>query len=170
MRLSRFDLSPENKKNKQGSVYEWLDEPFVHTTMSDLYQSLSHSRWDCKYHIVVIPKKRRKVLFGKIRKDLGAILHELARQKESAIIQGHCLTDHVHMLVSIPPKYAVAQVIGFMKGKSAIAIARKYLGKERNYSGEHFWARGYAVSTAGFEVDQIREYITNQEKNQEGSF
>jgi putative transposase len=138
--------------------------------MSDLYQSLSHSKWDCKYHIVFIPKGRRKVLFGQIRKDLGGIFHELARQKDSTIIEGHVMPDHVHMLVAIPPKYAVAQVIGFMKGKSAIAIARKYSGKERNYAGEHFWARGYAVSTAGFEVEQIREYIKNQEESKEGSF
>jgi putative transposase len=134
------------------------------------YQSLSHSKWDCKYHIVFIPKGRKKVLFGNLRKELGAIFHELARQKESTILEGHVMSDHVHMLVTIPPKYAVAQVIGFMKGKSAIAIARKYQGKERNYAGEHFWARGYAVSTAGFEVEQIRMYIKNQEESREGSF
>ena len=138
--------------------------------MSDLYQSLSHSKWDCKYHIVFIPKGRKKVLFGNIRRELGKILHELARQKESEILEGHAMPDHVHMLVAIPPKYAVAHVIGFMKGKSAIAIARKYQGKERNYTGEHFWARGYAVSTAGFEVDTIRAYIKNQEESREGSF
>ena len=151
-------------------MYAWLDESTVHNTMSDLYQSLSHSKWDCKYHIVFIPKGRRKVLFGKIRKELGSIFHELARQKESTIMEGHIMPDHVHMLMTIPPKYAVAQVIGFMKGKSAIAIARKYSGKERNYTGEHFWARGYAVSTAGFEVEKIREYIKNQEESREGSF
>ena len=140
--------------------------------MSDLYQSLSHSKWDCKYHIVFIPKKRRKVLFGRIRKDLGKILHELARQKECKILEGHALSDHIHMLIAIPPKYAVAQVIGFMKGKSTIAVARTYGGKERNYAGEHLWARGYAVSTAGFDVEQIRKYIKNQEyeENKEGSF
>ena len=151
-------------------MYAWLDESTVHNTMSDLYQNLSHSKWDCKYHIVFIPKGRRKVLFGKIRKELGSIFHELARQKESSIMEGHVMPDHVHMLMTIPPKYAVAQVIGFMKGKSAIAIARKYSGKERNYTGEHFWARGYAVSTAGFEVEKIREYIKNQEESHEGSF
>ena len=109
-------------------------------------------------------------MFGNIRKELGTILHELARQKESEILEGHAMPDHVHMLMAIPPKYAVAAVIGFMKGKSAIAIARTYRGKERNYTGEHFWARGYAVSTAGFEVEQIRKYIQEQEQDKEGSF
>jgi putative transposase len=98
------------------------------------------------------------------------MLHELARQKESTIIEGHAMPDHVHLLMSIPPKYAVAQVIGFMKGKSAIAIARRFQGKERNYTGEHFWARGYAVSTAGFEVEAIKKYIHEQDENREGSF
>lgn len=97
-------------------------------------------------------------------------MHELARQKESKILQGHAMIDHVHILIAIPPKYAVSSVIGFMKGKSTIAVARKYLGRERNYSGEHLWARGYAVSTAGFDVGQIQEYIKNQEEDHEGSF
>ena len=140
--------------------------------MSDLYQSLAHSKWDCKYHLVFVPKRRRKVLFGNIRTELGSIFHELARQKECHIHEGHVMPDHVHMLISIPPKIAVASAVGFMKGKSAIAIARKFNGKQRNYTGEHFWARGYAVSTVGFEVEQIRLYIKNQEdqENSEGSF
>lgn len=120
--------------------------------MSDLYQSLAHSKWDCKYHVVFVPKRRRKVLFGSIRTELGSIFHELARQKECQIHEGHVMSDHVHMLISIPPKIAVASAVGFMKGKSAIAIARKCNGKQRNYAGEHFWARGSAVSTVGFEV------------------
>ena len=140
--------------------------------MSDLYQSLSHSRWDCKYHVVFVPKRRRKALFGNIRKELGAIFHELARQKESQIVEGHVMPDHIHMMIAIPPKHAVASVIGFIKGKSAIAIARKFNGKQRNYAGENFWARGYAVSTVGFEIEQVREYIKNQEglESHEGSF
>ena len=140
--------------------------------MTDLYQSLSHTKWDCKYHVVFIPKRRRKVLFSKIRPALGALFHDLAKQKECQIIEGHVMDDHVHMLISIPPKCAVSSVIGFMKGKSAIAIARKFSGKERNFTGEHFWARGYAVSTVGFETEQIRSYIKNQEAqdNNEGSF
>ena len=109
-------------------------------------------------------------MYGKIRKELGEILHELARQKESKILEGHTMLDHVHMLMMIPPKYAVAQVIGFMKGKSTIAITRRYRGKERDYTGEHFWARGYVVSTAGFEVEQVKEYIKNQAEDREGSF
>ena len=144
--------------------------------MSDLYQSLSHSKWDCKYHVVFVPKRRRKVLYGNIRKAIGPLFHELAKQKECAILEGHILPDHIHMLIAIPPKHAVASVIGFVKGKSAIAIARKFSGKERNFTGEHFWARGYAVSTVGFEAEHIRTYIKNQEdeegkaQNSEGSF
>lgn len=131
--------------------------------MSELYQSLSHSKWDCKYHIVFTPKYRRKVMFGEIRKFLGPIFHELARQKECRIVEGHLMPDHVHMCIEIPPKYAVSSVIGFLKGKSAIAIARQFRGKQRNFSGENFWARGYAVSTVGFELEAVRRYIREQE-------
>lgn len=130
--------------------------------MEQNYQSLSHSKWDCKYHVVFVPKRRRKELFGRLRKELGAIFHELARQKECQIIEGHTMPDHVHMRIAIPPKHAVASVIGFIKGKSAIAIARLQ-GKERNFTGEHFWARGYAVSTVGFNEEQIKRYIRDQE-------
>ena len=140
--------------------------------MSDLYQSLSHSKWDCKYHVIFVPKRRRKVLFGRIRKDLGQIFHALAKQKECKIIEGHVMPDHVHMCLEIPPKHAVASMIGFLKGKSAIAIARTFSGKEKNFTGEHFWARGYAVSTVGFELEQIKRYIRDQEgiESQEGNF
>ena len=131
--------------------------------MDNGYQSLAHSRWDCKYHVIFVPKRRRRQLYGQIRKALGAIFHALARQKEGQIIEGHVMPDHVHMCITIPPKYAVAQVIGFLKGKSAIAIARQFAGKERNFTGEHFWARGYAVSTVGFELEQVRAYIRAQE-------
>ncbi len=131
--------------------------------MSELYQSLSHSKWDCKYHVVFIPKRRRKVLYGKIRPQLGAIFHALARQKECQIIEGHLKLDHVHMCIAIPPKHSVASVIGFLKGKSAIAVARLG-GREQNFMGEHLWARGYAVSTVGFELEQIRRYIREQEE------
>lgn len=139
--------------------------------MSEIYQSLSHSKWNCKYHVVFVPKRRRKAIYGEIRKHLGAIFHELARQKECRIIEGHLMADHVHMCIEIPPKYAVASMIGFLKGKSAIAIARKFGGRERNFVGEHFWARGYAVSTVGFEEEQIRAYIRDQEGgDQQGRF
>ncbi len=130
--------------------------------LNNTYQSLSHSKWDCKYHVVFVPKYRRKALFGEIRQHLGPIFHELARQKECHIVEGHLMVDHVHMCIAIPPKHAVASVIGFLKGKSAIAIARLQ-GKERNFAGEHFWARGYAVSTVGFNEEEIRRYIHNQE-------
>ena len=127
------------------------------------YQSLSHTKWECKYHIVFIPKYRRKVLYGHLRKYLGEVFHELARQKESRIEEGHLQPDHVHILLSIPPKYAVAQVVGYLKGKSAIHIARTYSGRERNFVGEHFWARGYFVSTVGRDAEEIRRYIQEQE-------
>ena len=128
------------------------------------YRSLSHSKWDCKYHVVFIPKKRRKALFGQARRHLGEIFHALARQKECQILEGHLMPDHVHVCIAIPPKYAVASVIGFLKGKSAIAIARQLCGKERNFTGEHLWARGYAVSTVGFELERVRQYIRDQEE------
>ena len=138
--------------------------------MNQTYQSLSHSKWDCKYHVVFVPKRRRKELFGNMRQKLGAIFHELARQKDCQIVEGHVMPDHVHMCILIPPKFAVASVIGFLKGKSAIAVARLQ-GKERNFTGEHFWARGYAVSTVGFNEEQIRRYIREQEgSNGEGRF
>lgn len=111
--------------------------------------SLNHTRWECKYHIVFIPKYRRKAIFGQIRQELGEILRKLAEQKESMIEEGHIMPDHVHMMISIPPKYAVSQVVGFIKGKSAIHIARTYVGRKRNYVGQHFWARGYFASTVG---------------------
>ncbi|OGE98064.1 MAG: transposase [Candidatus Doudnabacteria bacterium RIFCSPLOWO2_01_FULL_48_57] len=140
--------------------------------MSDLYQSLSHSKWDCKYHVIFVPKRRRKVMFGNIRRDLGQIFHALAKQKECRILEGHVMPDHVHMCLEIPPKHPVSSIIGFLKGKSAIAIARQFSGKERNFTGEHFWARGYAVSTVGFELAQIKKYIREQEglESTEGSF
>ncbi len=126
--------------------------------------SLNHTRWECKYHIVFIPKYRKKVIFGEIRRELGEVFHNLARQRECLIEEGHLKPDHVHMMISIPPKYAVAQVIGFIKGKSAIHIARRYSGRQRNYVGQHFWARGYFASTVGRDEQVIREYIRHQEK------
>ena len=138
--------------------------------MTERYQSLSHSKWNCKYHVVFVPKRRRKTVFGQIRRNLGAIFHELARQKECQILEGHLMTDHVHMCIAIPPKHSVASVIGFLKGKSAIAIARQFGGRQRNFTGEHFWARGYAVSTVGFELEQVRTYIREQESGDDGRF
>jgi putative transposase len=129
----------------------------------DEYESLSHTKWECKYHVVFIPKCRRKTLFGQIRQHLGEVFHKLATQKESRIEQGHLQADHVHMLISIPPKYAVSQVVGFIKGKSAIYIARVYGERKRNFVGQSFWARGFFVSTVGRDETVIREYIKNQE-------
>ena len=125
-------------------------------------QSLSHAKWDCKYHVVWIPKCRRKLLYGQLRKNLGEVLHELARQKESQVLEGHLQPDHVHMLISIPPKYSVSQVVGYLKGKSAIHIARTYLGQRKNYNGMSFWARGYFVSTVGADEEVVRKYIKDQ--------
>ncbi len=115
------------------------------------YESLSHSRWSCTYHVVFVPKCRRKSLYGKIRTYLGPVFHELAVQKECKIVEGHMVQDHVHMVIDIPPKHSVAQIIGYVKGKSAIAVARQFGGRQRNFNGEKFWARGYAVSTVGLE-------------------
>ena len=129
--------------------------------------SLSHTKWECKYHVVFIPKCRRKALYCDLRQYLGEIFHELALQRGCRIEEGHLMVDHVHMLISIPPKYAVSQVMGFIKGKSAIAIARTYLGRRQNFTGQHFWARGYYVSTVGRDESLIRQYIQNQEKEEQ---
>jgi putative transposase len=128
------------------------------------YESLSHTKWECKYHVVFIPKYRRKALYGQLRQHLGSVFRELARQKECEILEGHLVLDHVHMLIAIPPKYAVAQVMGYLKGKSAIHIARTYAGRRRNFVGQHFWARGYLVSTVGKDEATVRKYIQEQER------
>jgi len=126
-------------------------------------KSLSHSRWECKFHVVFIPKYRKKAIFGQIRGELGEVFRRLAEHKESAIEEGHLMPDHVHMMISIPPKYAVSQVIGYLKGKSAIQIARVYSERKRSFVGQHFWARGYFVSTVGRDEQVIREYIRHLE-------
>lgn len=126
--------------------------------------TLAHTKWECKYHVVFIPKCRRKSMYGQIRRELGRMFRSLAVQKESMIEEGHLMHDHVHMLISVPPKYSVSQVVGFIKGKSAIHIARCYLGRRQNYVGMHFWARGYFVSTVGRDEEVIRNYIRAQEQ------
>lgn len=131
------------------------------------YQSLAHTTWDCKYQVVFIPKRRKKVIFGVIRKHLGKVFRELAEQKECQIVEGHLMPDHVHMCISILPKYSVSYVVGYIKGKSAISIARRFMGKSRNFTGESFWARGYFVSTVGLDEEMVREYIRHQEKEDE---
>jgi putative transposase len=130
----------------------------------DKNESLNHTRWECKYHIVFIPKRRRKSLYGQLRKHLGDVFRTLAAQKESRVEEGHLMPDHVHMMISIPPKYAVSQVIGYIKGKSAIHLARVYGERKRNFVGQHFWARGYFVSTVGADEAAILEYIRRQEE------
>jgi len=127
-------------------------------------QSLSHTKWECKYHIVWIPKYRKKAIFVELRKYLGEILRELAKQKECEVLEGHLMPDHVHIMLSIPPKYSVSQVVGFIKGKSAIHIARNFQGRKKNFVGQNFWARGYYVSTAGKDEEVVRAYIQAQEK------
>ncbi len=127
------------------------------------YKSLGHTRWDCKYHIVFIPKKRQKVIYGSLRKFLGEIFHELAKRKGCKILEGYLMPDHVHMFISIPPKYSVSSVVGYIKGKAAIMIARNFKGKQRNFTGESFWARGYFVSTVGLDEEVVKAYIRNQE-------
>ena len=127
-------------------------------------ESLSHTRWECKYHVVFIPKYRRKAIYKELRRYLGEVFKKLAERKECRIEEGHLQPDHVHMLISIPPKYPVSQVIGFIKGKSAIHLARVYGERKRNFVGQHFWARGYFVSTVGREEQAIREYIKRQEE------
>ena len=130
----------------------------------DEYESLSHPKWECKYHIIFIPKYRRKPLYGQLRRHLGEVIRKLAEQKESRVEEGHLMPDHVHMMIAIPPKYAVSQVVGFIKGKSAIYLARNSGERSRNFVGQHFWARGYFVSTVGRDEEMIREYIRHQEE------
>ena len=128
------------------------------------YEGLSHSQRECKYHVISIPKCRRKVLCQGLRPHLGEALRRLAEQKQSRVEEGHLMSDHVHMLLSIPPKYALSAVVGYMKGKSAIHLARVYGERRQNFVGQHFWARGYFVSTVGRDKAVFRAYIRNQEK------
>jgi len=128
------------------------------------YKKLAHTTWECKYHLIWIPKYRKKVLYGNLRKYLGEVFKELALHKESEILEGHLMGDHVHILISIPPKYAVSQVVGYIKGKSAIHIARTYAGRRRNFIGQSFWARGYFVSTVGRDEGIVRKYIKRQDE------
>lgn len=127
------------------------------------WQSLSHVRWDCKYHIVIVPKYRRKVFYGKMKRQIGRILRGLCEQRGIVLIEGHAMADHIHLCLSIPPKYSVAMTVGFLKGKSAVRIHRELL-KERRMTGLHFWAVGYCVSTVGLDEEVIRKYIRDQEK------
>ena len=128
------------------------------------WQSLAHIKWECKYHIVFVPKYRKKILYGKLRNRIGEIIRELCRQKDVTLIEGHAMPDHIHVCLSIPPKFSVAMVIGYIKGKSAIRIHRDFLGVQKGFTNKHFWTRGYCVSTVGLDEEKIREYIKNQEQ------
>ena len=131
------------------------------------WQSQSHARWYCRYHVVWVPKYRKRAILGEVRRGIGRIMRQLCEQHGIELVEGRALGDHVHMCLSIPPKFSVANTIGFLKGKSAIRIHREYLGKERNFTGFHFWARGYCVSTIGLDEAVIREYIKRQEDEEE---
>ena len=127
------------------------------------WQSQSHVRWYCRYHIVFVPKYRRRSIYGSLRRNIGGVMRELCRRHEVELVEGHAMLDHIHLCLSIPPKYSVANTVGFLKGKSAIRIHREYLGRQRQYTGLHFWARGYCVSTVGLDEEMVRAYIRNQE-------
>ncbi len=130
------------------------------------WQSLSHVRWDCKYPVVIVPKYRKKALYGKWRKKVGEILRELCRQRGVELVEGSAKADHIHMCLSIAPKFSVAFVVGFLKGKSAVRIHR--MMGERRLTGLHFWSRGYCVSTTGLDEAVVREYIRRQEREETG--
>ena len=130
------------------------------------WQSLSHVRWYCRYHVVFVPKYRKRAIFGSLRKAIGGILRQLCEQEGVELVEGHAMPEHVHLCLSIPPKYSVANTVGFLKGKSAIRIHREFLGRERNFTGYHFWARGYCVSTLGLDEQAIREYIRDQQEDE----
>ena len=130
------------------------------------WQGQSHVKWYCKYHVVIVPKYRRRSIYGSLRRQIGGILRELCQQHGVEIVEGHAMPDHIHLCLSIPPKYSVAHTVGFLKGKSAIRIHRQFLGQKRNFTGLHFWARGYCVSTVGLDEAKIRAYIRNQEEEE----
>jgi len=128
-------------------------------------KSLSHTVWECKYHIVWVPKNRRKIIYGKLRKELGGILRRLCEYKGIEVIEGTLCSDHIHLCVSIPPKYSVSTIVGYLKGKSAMMVFERYSRLKRNFKGHSFWARGYYVSTVGLDEGKIRRYIKNQQDN-----
>lgn len=128
------------------------------------WQSLAHVKWECKYHVVIVPKYRKKVLYGRVRKEAGKIIRQLFRQKDVELIEGHAMPDHIHLVLSVPPKYSIAMMVGYLKGKSAIHIHRKLEGAKQGFIGKHFWSRGYCVSTIGMDEETIRAYVRNQEE------
>jgi putative transposase len=129
-------------------------------------RSLSHTVWECKYHIVWVPKKRRKIIFGKLRREIGTILRRLCEYKGVELIEGQACIDHVHLCLAIPPKYSVSTIVGYLKGKSAIIVFEKYSRLKRNFRGHSFWARGYYVNTVGLDEAKVRKYIQDQDINE----
>ena len=127
------------------------------------WQSLSHVKWECKYHVVIVPKYRKRVLYGRVKREVGKIIRQLCRQKEVELLEGHAMPDHIHLVLSVPPKLSIAMVLGYLKGKSAIHIHRQIEGVNRGFTGKHFWSRGYCVSTIGLDEDTIRAYVRDQE-------
>ena len=127
------------------------------------WQSLSHVKWECKYHVVIVPKYRKRVLYGRVKREVGKIIRQLCRQKEVELLEGHAMPDHIHLVLSVPPKLSIAMVLGYLKGKSAIHIHRQLEGVTRGFTGKHFWSRGYCVSTIGLDEDTIRAYVRDQE-------
>jgi putative transposase len=142
--------SPEGQRTGGNAMREW--------------QSLAHVKWECKYYVVIVPKYRKKTLYGRIRNAVGKIIRQLCRQKEVELLEGHAMPDHIHLVLSIPPKYSIAMVVGFLKGKSAIHIHRQLQGVKQGFTGKHFWSRGYCVSTVGMDEETIRSYVKNQEE------
>jgi putative transposase len=132
------------------------------------WQSLAHTKWECKYHVVIVPKYRMKILYGKVKRHIGQILRELCRYKDIELLEGHAMPDHIHMCISVPPKYSIAMTVGYLKGKSAIRIHREILKATKGFTNKNFWTRGYCVSTVGLNEQQIRDYIKNQEDLDKG--
>jgi putative transposase len=143
-----------------------LRKPLRETTGGNAmreWQSLSHVKWECKYHVVIVPKYRKRVLYGRVKREVGKIIRQLCRQKEVELLEGHAMPDHIHLVLSVPPKLSIAMVLGYLKGKSAIHIHRQLEGVNRGFTGKHFWSRGYCVSTIGLDEDTIRAYVRDQE-------
>ena len=137
--------------------------------MNNVYETLAHVQWECKYHVVIVPKYRKKILYGQVKQRVGELLRMLAKQKEVEIVEGYVCKEHVHMVLSIPPKYSVAMIIGYMKGKSAIWLHQEFSKDYKNYHGKHFWSRGYYVSTVGLNEEIIKKYVRNQENDDKRS-
>ena len=127
--------------------------------------SLSHTVWECKYHVVWVPKNRRKVIYGQLRREVVTIVRKLCEYKGVKILEGQACIDHIHLCISVPPKYALSTMVGYLKGKSAMVVFERFSKVKRNFKGHSFWARGYYVSTVGLDESRVRKYIQDQEIN-----